>query len=230
MSEHDETPVIACTDLHKSYAEGSLRVAVLHGVNLAVGRNEGVAIMGASGSGKSTLLHLLGGLELADRGTITLAGQAIATQSDTERGCLRNQLLGFIYQFHHLLPEFTAIENVAMPLLFSADCRVTSAIERARDLLCQVGLEHRLHHKPGELSGGERQRAAIARALVNRPQCILADEPTGNLDEQTAERVFDLIVKLKQTTGTSIVIVTHNKNLAEKMDRIYTLHNGCLMT
>ncbi len=228
MSERDAPPVITCADLHKSYAEGDLCVDVLRGVNLIVGRGEGIAVMGASGSGKSTLLHLLGGLDAADRGKIVVAGHDLAAQNDAERGRLRNQLLGFIYQFHHLLPEFTVIENVAMPLLFATDCRVDQAVDTAREWLHKVGLSHRLHHKPGELSGGERQRAAIARALVNRPRCILADEPTGNLDEKTAEQVFSLIVELKHTTGTSLVIVTHNVKLAEKMDRIYTLHNGLL--
>ena len=220
--------VISCTDLYKSFAEGDLSVDVLRGVNLQVMRGESVAIMGISGSGKSTLLHLLGGLDLPNKGEISIAGKNTLNLTDAERGKLRNESLGFIYQFHRLLPEFTALENVAMPLLISDSCDAEAAARSAEELLEKVGLGDRLQHKPGELSGGERQRAAIARALVTKPECILADEPTGNLDEKTADQVFDLMLELKQDVGTSFIMVTHNQSLAEKMDKTYQLHDGLL--
>jgi lipoprotein-releasing system ATP-binding protein len=221
-------PVISCVDLHKSFAEGELHVDVLRGINMQVSRGESIAIMGTSGSGKSTLLHLLGGLDIPNKGEISVVGKKTTSLTDVERGKLRNESLGFIYQFHHLLPEFTALENVAMPLLISDRCDADTAARSASELLAKVGLGDRLQHKPGELSGGERQRAAIARAMVTRPECILADEPTGNLDEKTADQVFELMLELKQDVGTSFIMVTHNQNLAEKMDKIYQLHDGLL--
>ncbi len=220
--------VISCTDLYKSYAEGDLKADVLRGINLEVSRGESIAIMGSSGSGKSTLLHLLGGLDLPNKGEISIVGKNTLSLSDAERGRLRNESLGFIYQFHHLLPEFTALENVAMPLLISDKCDAETASKSAKELLEKVGLGNRLEHKPGELSGGERQRAAIARAMVTKPECILADEPTGNLDEKTADQVFNLMLELKQDIGTSFIMVTHNSSLAEKMDKTYQLHDGLL--
>lgn len=226
-NEVSET-ILSCVDLYKSYAEGGLKVDVLRGINLQVAKGESIAIMGTSGSGKSTLLHLLGGLDLPNKGQISIVGKNTSTLSDAQRGKLRNESLGFIYQFHHLLPEFTALENVAMPLLISDNCDANTAAKSARDLLEKVGLGARLEHKPGELSGGERQRAAIARAMVSKPECILADEPTGNLDEKTADQVFNLMLELKQDIGTSFIMVTHNQSLAEKMDKTYQLHDGLL--
>lgn len=220
--------LVSCTDLHKSYAEGDLHVDVLRGINLQVSRGESIAIMGTSGSGKSTLLHLLGGLDIPNKGKISIVGKNTLNLTDAERGKLRNKSLGFIYQFHHLLPEFSALENVAMPLLISDSCDAESAARSAKELLEKVGLGDRLEHKPGELSGGERQRAAIARALVTQPECVLADEPTGNLDEKTADQVFNLMLELKQDLGTSFIMVTHNQSLAEKMDKTYQLHDGIL--
>lgn len=220
--------IISCTDLYKSFAEGDLKVDVLLGINLEVFRGESIAIMGTSGSGKSTLLHLLGGLDLPNKGEISIVGKNTLDLNDAERGKLRNESLGFIYQFHHLLAEFTALENVAMPLLISDNYDADAAARSAKELLEKVGLGNRLEHKPGELSGGERQRAAIARALVTQPECILADEPTGNLDEKTAGQVFNLMLELKQDVGTSFIMVTHNSSLAEKMDKTYQLHDGLL--
>ncbi len=220
--------IISCTDLYKSFAEGDLKVDVLLGINLEVFRGESIAIMGTSGSGKSTLLHLLGGLDLPNKGEISIVGKNTLDLNDAERGKLRNESLGFIYQFHHLLAEFTALENVAMPLLISDNYDADAAARSAKELLEKVGLGNRLEHKPGELSGGERQRAAIARALVTQPECILADEPTGNLDEKTADQVFNLMLELKKDVGTSFIMVTHNSSLAEKMDKIYQLHDGLL--
>lgn len=230
MNDQLTDQVISCVGLYKSFAEGDLRVDVLRGVNLQVTRGESIAIMGTSGSGKSTLLHLLGGLDLPSKGETKIIGKKTSTLTDTERGKLRNESLGFIYQFHHLLPEFTALENVAMPLLISDNCDANQAANSAKEILEKVGLGERLEHKPGELSGGERQRAAIARALVTRPECILADEPTGNLDEKTADQVFHLMLELKQDVGTSLIMVTHNLSLAEKMDKTYQLHDGLLAT
>ena len=220
--------IILCADLYKSYAEGDLKVDVLRGIDLEVSRGESIAVMGMSGSGKSTLLHLLGGLDLPNKGEISIVGKNTLDLTDAERGKLRNESLGFIYQFHHLLPEFTALENVAMPLLISDSCDAETAIKSAKELLEKVGLGNRLEHKPGELSGGERQRAAIARAMVTKPECILADEPTGNLDEKTADQVFNLMLELKQDIGTSFIMVTHNSSLAEKLDKTYQLHDGLL--
>ncbi|MDT8363042.1 MAG: lipoprotein-releasing ABC transporter ATP-binding protein LolD [Nitrosomonas sp.] len=219
--------VIACRNLHKSYFQGKHEVPVLHGVNLQLHEGELVAIVGASGSGKSTLLHLLGGLDNPTQGEILLQDQDLAKVSEQQRGRLRNQFLGFVYQFHHLLAEFTAQENVAMPLLIRRVDKKT-AMEQAAQMLCNVGLEHRLTHTPGELSGGERQRAAVARALVTLPACVLADEPTGNLDRHTAEGVFDLMLRLNRKVNAGMIIVTHDIQLASRADRVLQLVDGVL--
>ena len=219
--------VIRCSNLAKTYQEGNLVTPVFEGLELAVQKGETVAIVGASGAGKSTLLHLLGGLDSATSGEVTVAGQVISSLPEKERGLLRNRSLGFIYQFHHLLPEFTALENVMMPLMIRGDA-VRESQPRAAALLERVGLGHRLGHKPGELSGGERQRAAVARALVTRPACVLGDEPTGNLDEKTAASVFDLLLELNREIGTALVLVTHDRRLARKLDRTLELTQGRL--
>lgn len=220
--------LLEARDLGKRFSEGRLSVEVLKEVNIAIPARQSVAITGASGSGKSTLLHLLGGLDLPSRGEVLINNRNISRLNEVERGALRNQYLGFVYQFHHLLPEFSALENVAMPLLIRrADKR--QALAEAAELLAKVGLAERLAHKPGELSGGERQRAAIARALVTRPKCVLADEPTGNLDQKTADQVFDLILELNQSLGASLVMVTHNLELSRRVDRVLELKNGSLL-
>ena len=219
--------VIRCSKLGKTYEEGDLRTPVFDGLDLEVRRGETVAIVGASGAGKSTLLHLLGGLDTPSAGEVFVTGQQMSTLSDGARGLLRNRALGFVYQFHHLLPEFTAVENVMLPVLLSG-ADVAEGRKRATMLLEAVGLSHRLQHKPGELSGGERQRAAVARALVNNPACVLGDEPTGNLDEKTAATVFDLMLGLNREQGTSLVLVTHDRRLARRLDRVMELHEGKL--
>jgi len=219
--------VIHAEQLGKTYAEGKLRTPVFDGLSLSVAKGETVAILGASGAGKSTLLHLLGGLDTPTAGEVYVGGQKMSALSDAARGALRNRALGFVYQFHHLLPEFTALENVMLPVLLNGT-GVQDASQRARALLESVGLGHRLEHKPGELSGGERQRAAVARALVNRPACVLGDEPTGNLDEKTAATVFELMLALNREHHTSLVLVTHARALARRMDRVLELHEGKL--
>jgi lipoprotein-releasing system ATP-binding protein len=227
LTPHADGTVIRAEALAKTYAEGKMKTPVFDGLELAVQAGETVAIVGASGAGKSTLLHLLGGLDTPTSGEVFVAGQQMSKLSNSARGQLRNRALGFVYQFHHLLPEFTALENVMMPVALGGQDMAT-AKQRATALLEQVGLGHRLEHKPGELSGGERQRAAVARALVNRPACVLGDEPTGNLDEKTAATVFDLMLELNRAQKTSLVLVTHDRRLAARLDRTLELHQGKL--
>ncbi|HAT8179382.1 TPA: lipoprotein-releasing ABC transporter ATP-binding protein LolD [Legionella pneumophila] len=219
--------ILTSQKLYKSYHDGTSTVEVLKGVDLAITKGDRVAIIGPSGSGKSTLLHLLGGLDKPTSGSIILGDVNWQKINEKQRCQLRNQQLGFIYQFHHLLPEFTALENVMMPLLL-AGMAVKNAEEKAISMLEQVGLKPRLEHKPAQLSGGERQRVAIARALVHQPHCVLADEPTGNLDEATARKVFDLMLDLNKKMNTALVIVTHDQRIAERMDRVLVLHEGTL--
>lgn len=222
---NSDHPVIACHGLTKNFAEGKSQIRVLQDINLSISRGELVAIVGSSGVGKSTLLHLLGGLDQPNSGKVLIGGIDIHSLSEKARCGLRNRYLGFVYQFHHLLPEFHAVENVAMPLLIRGD-DVKEAEETAKSLLSKVGLSHRFLHRVGELSGGERQRVAIARALVTQPACVLADEPTGNLDSHTAETVLELMLNLNKEFNTSFIIVTHDMSIASRMDRILKIERG----
>lgn len=226
MSNSNPSVVLSATGLTKTFDDGRHNVTILHGLDMQVAAGEFVSIVGASGSGKSTLLHLLGGLDLPTSGQVSLMGQPLSQLDETKRGNLRNQYLGFVYQFHHLLPEFDAVENVSMPLLLRANVSVHEARQQATDLLTQVGLGHRLTHKPGELSGGERQRVAIARSLVSRPAVVLADEPTGNLDRRTAADVLAVLAELRQSLGMALLVVTHDERLAKSADRCLQMQDG----
>jgi lipoprotein-releasing system ATP-binding protein len=220
--------VLGCTNLCKSFNEGSAELQILRDINFSIAAGERIAIMGSSGSGKSTLLHLLGGLDEPTSGDVTITDLQVSRLNPVQLGRLRNRELGFIYQFHHLLPEFTALENVAMPLLVGR-ASPEEAQQQAASMLDRVGLSARVAHKPGELSGGERQRAAVARALVTRPSCVLADEPTGNLDRYNAEQVYNLMLELNQDLGTSFLVATHDVSIAERLDRIMLLEDGRLI-
>lgn len=220
-------PILEARSVHKSFRQGPVTLEVLRGVAMRVSTGERIAIVGSSGSGKTTLLQILGGLDQPTTGHVLIDGQDIHEQSEQQRGALRNRALGFVYQFHHLLPEFTALENVAMPLLIRR-MKVSDAKERARRILGRVGLGERLNHRPDQLSGGERQRAAVARALVTEPKIVLADEPTGNLDGTNAESVFALMLELNRESGTSLIVVTHDMRLASRMERIYAIERGVL--
>jgi len=220
-------PILEARDVHKSFKQGPVTLEVLQGVAMSVATGERIAIVGASGSGKTTLLQILGGLDRPTTGHVLIDGKDIHEQSEQERGALRNRALGFVYQFHHLLPEFSALENVAMPLLIRR-MKVSEARARAQRLLDRVGLGQRLNHRPDQLSGGERQRAAVARALVTEPKIVLADEPTGNLDGSNAESVFALMLELNRELGTSLIVVTHDMRLATRMERIYAIEKGVL--
>jgi lipoprotein-releasing system ATP-binding protein len=220
--------ILTCVDLAKSFHEAEDSLDILKAINLSVGEGEQIALMGASGSGKSTLLHILGGLDLPTGGHISIDGTRLDRLNAAQLGRLRNAALGFVYQFHHLLPEFTALENVAMPLLMRG-LSPRQASASAHGMLERVGLAERVMHKPGEMSGGERQRAAVARALVTRPRCVLADEPTGNLDRHNAEQVYQLMLELNHELGTSFIVATHDPQIAQRMDRIYTLDDGHLV-
>lgn len=225
---HNNDIVLRASHIAKTYEEGDLKTDVLSDVSFTLKRGETLAIVGASGSGKSTLLHIIGGLDTLTRGEVEVEGKNLSRLSDADRGRVRNRSMGFIYQFHHLLPEFTALENVCMPLLIRG-VAIAEAEKQAADLLGRVGLEKRIGHKPSELSGGERQRCAVARALVTRPAVVLGDEPTGNLDEGNAAHVYDLMLELNREIGTSFILVTHDSRLAARMDRTLELHNGVLI-
>jgi len=225
MNELNPAIVMEARHISKSFRQGNKKIEVLNDICLQLEQGQSMAVVGASGAGKSTLLHILGGLDRPDSGEVLIDGQYLWSLSEAVRGAMRNRTMGFVYQFHHLLPEFTALENVAMPLLIRGE-PVSSARRHATELLGRVGLEQRLDHKPGELSGGERQRAAVARALVGGPRVVLGDEPTGNLDERTAAHVYDLLLELNRELGTSLLLVTHDLKLAARMDRQLELHLG----